>query len=181
MRDALKANKELKVIIVAPVMPDSYDSDIIKNLKELVRTSFTDPKDHSTARATVYSLVTNINRESGTKRVPIYVHAKIAVVDDEWAIVGSANLDRMGMGGKGGGWGSRGSSEIAILVHGQPQALALRGTLVKEHLGSGSPSDTDSFDNVFNSFKDVAAKNGRPRDNKALTGQVVFHRLYNDM
>lgn len=181
LRDALKANNELKVIIAAPVMPDSYDSDIIKNLRELVRTSFTDPKNHSTARVTVYSLVTNIDRDSGSKRVPIYVHVKIAVVDDEWAIVGSANLDRMGMGGKGGGWGSRGSSEIAILVHGQPQALALRGTVVKEHLGSGSPSDTDSFDDVFNSFKDVASKNGRPRDNKALTGQVVFHRLYNDI
>lgn len=183
LRDALKANKELKVITVAPVMPDSYDSDILEKLKELVKTSLTDPKDYATARFTAYSLVSSISTAAGSRRVPIYVHAKIAVADDEWAIAGSANLDRMGMGGKGGGWGSRGSSELCILAHGMDQALALRRLLVQEHLDSAAPSgsDADDFDKVFEAFQKTASGNGKPKENKPATGQVVFHRIYKDM
>ncbi len=180
LRDTLRSNKELKVIVLAPVMPDSYDSDILDKLRQLVKASMIDPRDFATARLAAYSLVSRIDSAAGSRRVPIYVHAKVAVADDEWAIAGSANLDRMGMGGKGGGWGSRGSSELAMLVHGMDQSLALRGALVKEHLGSGAPSDVDDFDAVFNSFQTVAAKNGRPRDNKVSVGQVVFHRIYKD-
>lgn len=183
LRDTMKSNKELKVITVAPVMPDSYDGDILEKMKELVKASLTDPKDYATARFAAYSLVSSINSSAGSRRVPIYVHAKVAVADDEWAIAGSANLDRMGMGGKGGGWGSRGSSELAILVHGMDQALALRRLLVQEHLDSAAPGggDVDDFDSVFKAFEDTASKNGKPKENRSATGQVVFHRLYKDM
>ena len=65
-----------------------------------------------------------------------------------------------------------------MLVHGRPHALALRSALIREHLGSGAPDNPDDFDAVFRSFIEVASKNDMPRDNKPLTGQVVFHRLY---
>ncbi|CAG0998557.1 phospholipase D1/2 [Methanosarcinales archaeon] len=172
----IKKNKELKVIIVAPVMPDHYDSVIIKNLKELVKSSLDsrNPKDYSAARVKVYSLISNIN----SRRVPIYVHAKIAVIDDEWAIVGSANLDRMGMGGATSPVQNRGSSELAILVHGKDQALVLRNMLAGEHLGSGAPSNLNDFNTVFNAFDKIASKNGKPKNNGPITGQLVCHRLY---
>ncbi len=183
LRDALKASKDLKVITVAPVMPDSYDKDILKNLRQLVKasTSRDDPQDYATARVTAYSLVSEISSGGHRRRVPVYVHAKIAIVDDEWAIVGSANLDRMGMGGKGGGWLSRGSSELAILVRSQEHALALRRILVKEHLGLNTPKDIDNFEEVFSSFKRAAARNGKPRDPGSPKSQIVYHRLYKDM
>jgi len=82
-----KSNKEFRVIVVAPVMPDHYDTEIRRNLAKLIKTN----RDKIAA----YSLVST----SGERRIPIYVHAKIAVVDDEWSMVGSANLDRFGMGG----------------------------------------------------------------------------------
>ena len=165
---------ELKVIIVAPLMPDSYDGKIIKNLGKLIQASATASGDYGTATVAAFSLLSDI----GQRRVPIYVHAKIAVVDDEWATVGSANLDAMGMGGKGGGWFSFGSSEIGILVHGRDQGLALRNKVAEEHLGSSPPQ---GFDSLFKSFIQSAEGNGTPKDSGPLkSGQLVFHRVYDE-
>ena len=163
-----KSKKEFRVIVVAPVMPDHYDTVIRKNLAKLINTN----RDKIAA----YSLVST----SGERRIPIYVHAKIAIIDDEWAIVGSANLDRFGMGGATSKQ-PRGSSEMAILVHGKEQALALRKMLVKEHLGPGAPADPDDFNNVFDAFKNVAAKNRLPKDDSPIIGHLVKHRVYEDM
>jgi phosphatidylserine/phosphatidylglycerophosphate/cardiolipin synthase-like enzyme len=163
-----KSNKEFRVIVVAPVMPDHYDTEIRKNLAKLINMN----RDKIAA----YSLVST----SGERRIPIYVHAKIAVIDDEWAIVGSANLDRFGMGGATSKQ-PRGSSEIAILVHGREHALALRNMLAKEHLGTGAPANLDDFNNVFDAFNNVAAKNGSPKDEGPIIGHLVKHRVYEDI
>jgi phosphatidylserine/phosphatidylglycerophosphate/cardiolipin synthase-like enzyme len=163
-----KYNKEFRVIVVAPVMPDHYDTEIRKNLAKLIKTN----RDKIAA----YSLVST----SGERRIPIYVHAKIAVVDDEWVIVGSANLDRFGMGGATSKQ-PRGSSEMAIMVHGKEHALALRKMLAKEHLGSGAPANLDDFNNVFDAFKNVAAKNRLPKDEGPIIGHLVKHRVYEDI
>jgi len=163
-----KSEKDFKVIVVAPVMPDHYDTVIRKNLTKLINMN----RDKIAA----YSLVST----SGERRIPIYVHAKIAVVDDEWAIVGSANLDRFGMGGATSKQ-PRGSSEMAILVHGKEQALALRNLLAREHLGSGAPVNLDDFDNLFDAFKNVAAKNRLPKDKGPIIGHLVKHRVYEDV
>lgn len=163
-----KSKQEFRVIVVAPVMPDHYDTAIRKNLVKLIKTN----RDKIAA----YSLVSS----SGERRIPIYVHAKIAVIDDEWAIVGSANLDRFGMGGATSKQ-PRGSSEIAILVHGREHALALRNMLAKEHLGTGAPANLDDFNNVFDAFNNVAAKNGSPKDEDPIIGHLVKHRVYEDI
>ena len=163
-----KDNKEFRVIIVAPVMPDHYDTEIRKNLAKLIKMN--------SDKIAAYSLVST----SGERRIPIYVHAKIAVVDDEWSIVGSANLDRFGMGGATSKQ-PRGSSEMAILVHGKEQALALRNMLAKEHLGSAAPANPDDFNIVFDAFKNVAAKNRLPKDEGPIIGHLVKHRVYEDL
>ncbi|MCE8429046.1 MAG: hypothetical protein J5U19_11730 [Candidatus Methanoperedens sp.] len=163
-----KSKKDFRVIVVAPVMPDHYDTTIRKNLAKLINTN----RDKIAA----YSLMST----SGERRIPIYVHAKITVIDDEWAIVGSANLDRFGMGGATSKQ-PRGSSEMAILVHGREQALALRNMLVKEHLGSGAPANMDDFNNVFDAFKNVAANNRLPKDEGPIIGHLVKHRVFEDI
>ena len=61
---------------------------------------------------------------------------------------------------------------IAILVHGREQALALRNMLVKEHLGSGIPANMNNFDNVFNAFKNVVAKNRLPKDTGSFRSTI---------
>jgi hypothetical protein len=92
--------------------------------------------------------------------------------------VGSANLDRMGMGGAAQtGVLYRASSEIGILVKGHDQALALRNLLAAEHLGTDSPPD--DFDDLFDKFYQCALTNGQPEPpllDKDLNGQLVFHR-----
>jgi len=58
----------------------------------------------------------------------LYVHTKVMVVDDERAIIGSANInDRSMMGDR--------DSEIAVLVEEEAFAGGLRSDLWKEHFG----------------------------------------------
>ena len=57
---------------------------------------------------------------------PIYVHAKVAVIDDEWLLVGSANLNDRGFVT---------DSEINALTHDPATARDLRIDLWTEHLG----------------------------------------------
>ena len=56
---------------------------------------------------------------------PIYVHAKVAIVDDEWLTVGSANLNARGLGT---------DSEINAVVRDPDVARNLRVDLWAEHL-----------------------------------------------
>jgi phosphatidylserine/phosphatidylglycerophosphate/cardiolipin synthase-like enzyme len=56
---------------------------------------------------------------------PVYVHAKVAIVDDEWTMVGSANLNDRGLAT---------DSEIDALVHYPMLARDLRLHLWAEHL-----------------------------------------------
>lgn len=56
---------------------------------------------------------------------PVYVHAKVAIVDDEWLMVGSANLNDRGL---------ITDSEIDALVHYPMVARDLRQHLWAEHL-----------------------------------------------
>ena len=175
LKQTVEKNKKLKVIIVAPLMPDTYDSSINSNLHELIRVSSIDPlrlhpTDHK-ARVAAFSLQSKFK----DRRIPVYVHAKIAVVDDTWAIVGSANLDTLGI--RHAVMPNRSSSEIAILVEGKAHALALRSMLVKEHLGY-VPNKVDDFDEIYNAFIDAAANNGLPNSYDALKGHLVFHRVY---
>lgn len=56
---------------------------------------------------------------------PIYVHSKIAIVDDEWLMVGSANMND---------WGFVTDSELNVLIHDAGLARDLRLDLWAEHL-----------------------------------------------
>jgi phosphatidylserine/phosphatidylglycerophosphate/cardiolipin synthase-like enzyme len=59
---------------------------------------------------------------------PIYVHAKVAIVDDAWLTVGSANLNNRGLVT---------DSEINVVVRDTGLARRLREQLWAEHLGCG--------------------------------------------
>ncbi|HLJ67663.1 MAG TPA: phospholipase D family protein [Chloroflexota bacterium] len=65
---------------------------------------------------------------TGFRHVPIYVHAKVAIVDDEWFSIGSANLNRRGL-----------ATDAEMNVHGiaPDVARSLRIRLWSEHLGLG--------------------------------------------
>jgi len=57
---------------------------------------------------------------------PTYVHAKVGVIDDEWLLIGSANLNDRGL---------ITDSEIMALIHDATLARQVRTDLWAEHLG----------------------------------------------
>jgi phosphatidylserine/phosphatidylglycerophosphate/cardiolipin synthase-like enzyme len=93
----------------------------------------------------------------------VYVHAKIALVDDAWATIGSANVaDRS----------FRGDTELNASFWHRPTVRALRVELLLEHLGA----DTAELDDAaaLRLYRERARKNaaarsqGRPLDGLAF-------------
>jgi len=83
-------------------------------------------------RLQVFCLGASTHKEDGEHYRPIYVHAKIAVVDDLWSTVGSANLNNRGM---------RDDTEMNVAVLDAELARGLRLMLWAEHLGLLSDDD----------------------------------------
>lgn len=71
----------------------------------------------------------------GLERQPIYVHAKLMVVDDAWATIGSCNLHAHSLGG---------NSEMNASIWDAAVARSLRCTLFSQHLGV----DTSALDGL---------------------------------
>jgi phosphatidylserine/phosphatidylglycerophosphate/cardiolipin synthase-like enzyme len=87
LADALRANPDLHVVVVVPRFPDR-DGRVAGPAARIGRERAT----HIVERAGGDRvLVCDLENEEGT---PIYVHAKICIVDDVWLMVGSDNLNR---------------------------------------------------------------------------------------
>ena len=71
--------------------------------------------------------------QAGEEAKPIYVHAKIGIVDDEWLTIGSANLNEHSLFN---------DSEVNVVTRDSEQARALRLRLWSEHLDA-DPRDLD--------------------------------------
>ncbi len=83
-------------------------------------------------RLQAFCLGTSTQQEDGVHYRPIYVHAKVAIIDDLWATVGSANLNNRGM---------RDDTEMNVATLNAGLALDLRLMLMAEHLGLVSEDD----------------------------------------
>ncbi|HEY6274906.1 MAG TPA: phospholipase D family protein [Streptosporangiaceae bacterium] len=149
---ALRDTQELRLIAVIPRFPDqdgrlSLPPNLvgrIEALDELHRAGGD--------RVAVYSP----ENPSGT---PVYVHAKVCVIDDTWAIIGSDNFNRRS-------WTHDSELSCAVLDHpGQPGdgqarvgdgsfAHGLRADLAREHLGSGEAGPMTA---AFEAFRRSAA------------------------
>jgi len=77
-------------------------------------------------RLEAFTLATSLRDGDTTHYRPIYVHAKVAIVDDIWATVGSGNLNNRGM---------RDDTEMNIATLDVNLAHGLRLMLQAEHLG----------------------------------------------
>ncbi|GAC1566307.1 MAG: phospholipase D-like domain-containing protein [Ktedonobacteraceae bacterium] len=77
-------------------------------------------------RIQVFSLGTSTNKDGVEHYRPVYVHAKVAVIDDTWSTVGSGNLNNRGM---------RDDTELNVAVLDPELAQGLRLLLIGEHLG----------------------------------------------
>jgi phosphatidylserine/phosphatidylglycerophosphate/cardiolipin synthase-like enzyme len=74
---------DFRLVLVLPAKPNNGRDDTLGQLGQLVEA---DGDSDRLLAATLRSL-------SGTRDDPLYVHAKVAVVDDRWLTVGSANLN----------------------------------------------------------------------------------------
>lgn len=91
---------------------------------------------------------------TGYAYLPIYVHAKVGIVDDEWASVGSGNLNRRGLAT---------DTEMNVQAVDQNVARELRVRLWAEHLGMKREDveAADPIDLIDHQWKDVASRMGQ--------------------
>jgi phosphatidylserine/phosphatidylglycerophosphate/cardiolipin synthase-like enzyme len=160
LADALRANPALRVITVVPRYPDE-DGAASGRAANIGRERAMDiVRDAGGERV----LVCDLENRHGT---PIYVHAKVCVIDDVWMVVGSDNVNRRS-------WTHDSELSCAIVDAtrdareptdpaglGDGARVLARDTrlrLWREHLGRDDGDDADLVDPVrgFEAFRDAA-------------------------
>ncbi|HEY0756616.1 MAG TPA: phospholipase D-like domain-containing protein [Ktedonobacteraceae bacterium] len=111
------------VIMVLPDHPNVGRAFTDKGLNHLRAQA---PSAAAAGRIQIFSLATSTTIEGKEEYRPIYVHAKVTIVDDLWSTIGSANLNNRGM---------RDDAEINVAVLNRDFAHDLRIMLWAEHLG----------------------------------------------
>jgi phosphatidylserine/phosphatidylglycerophosphate/cardiolipin synthase-like enzyme len=148
LADALRRSPELRLLAVVPRYPDQ-DGRVSGPPNRIGQQAALDTvRAAGGDRVAVYDL----ENQHGT---PIYVHAKVCVIDDVWAAVGSDNLNRRS-------WTHDSELSAAVLdatpdrrEPADPAGLGdgarvfareLRLRLWREHLGRGPGDDSDLLD-----------------------------------
>ncbi len=106
---------DFRLLVVLPAKPNKGGDDTRGMLGELIEA------DDGNGRLLACSLYAR----SGNLFDPIYVHAKIGIVDDEWLTIGSANLNEHSLFN---------DTEMNIVTHDARIAHATRLRLWSEHL-----------------------------------------------
>lgn len=136
--EALRRVPELRMVAVLPSRPDRDGAVQVATSDVAHRKALNVLRAAGGDRLEVYEL-------ENTEGVPIYVHSKVCVVDDVWASVGSANLNRRS-------WTY--DSELTAAVVDESEsgtggfAAGLRRRLWREHLCRAEGDDADLVDAV---------------------------------
>jgi phosphatidylserine/phosphatidylglycerophosphate/cardiolipin synthase-like enzyme len=125
--DALK--RGISLALVLPDHPNIGRADTDASLVHLREAA---PEAVAQGRLQVFCLASSSRKADGEHYRPIYVHAKVAIVDDVWTTVGSANLNNRGM---------RDDAEMNVTTLDADLAQGLRLMLWAEHLGLLSEED----------------------------------------
>ncbi|HNQ05622.1 MAG TPA: phospholipase D family protein [Tetrasphaera sp.] len=144
--DALTANPDLRMLIVLPMIPD-VDAPVAKTTQFYGRRlAMEQILATGGDRVAVFGLC-------NAAGLPIYVHSKLCVIDDQWASVGSDNLNRRS-------WTS--DSEIACLVVDERDSdsaapddsfpVLLLRELAAEHLGCIPEEIPTDLHDLFDAF-----------------------------
>jgi phosphatidylserine/phosphatidylglycerophosphate/cardiolipin synthase-like enzyme len=161
LADALRRSPELRLLAVVPRYPDQ-DGRLTGPPNRIGQQAALDTvREAGGDRVAVYDL-------ENLQSTPIYVHAKVCVIDDVWAAVGSDNLNRRS-------WTHDSELSAAVLDETRdtreprdPAGLGdgarvfarqLRLRLWREHLGRGPDEDSDLLDPVegFDAWRRAAA------------------------
>ena len=172
LADALKRHRTLRVVAVVPRYPDR------------------DGRAASAAASIGRERVTKMLRRAGGDRVaifdlenadgtPVYVHAKVCIVDDVWSVVGSDNLNRRS-------WTHDSEVSCSVIDATRDErapvdpggfgdgarrlARATRLRLWREHLGRVSDDDDDLIDSATGF--DALIHSARALDDWHANGQL---------
>jgi phosphatidylserine/phosphatidylglycerophosphate/cardiolipin synthase-like enzyme len=111
---------------VAIVLPDHPNVGRIFTDAGLTRLREEAPEAAAQGQIQAFCLATSSEVAGEQDYRPIYVHAKVAIVDDLWSTIGSANLNNRGM---------RDDTEMNVATLNPELARGLRLLLWAEHLG----------------------------------------------
>ena len=133
------ASRGVAVVLVLPMVASS------------IGTSLRDERC-ALARSPRFTLAGLAGRDATGARHPVHVHAKLMIVDDAWAMVGSCNLHQHSLNG---------NSELNVAFADPVAVRALRCELLAEHLGR----DTSALDgrSALRVFRTVAEQNADRR------------------
>src|SRR5204862_290575 len=106
---------DFRLVVVLPAHPKNGEEDTRGQIGVLA------VADHGAGRFLACTLW-----QPGTEAHPVYVHAKIGIVDDRWLTIGSANLNEHSLFN---------DTEVNVVTHDPALARALRLRLWAEHLG----------------------------------------------
>ncbi|HZT98396.1 MAG TPA: phospholipase D family protein [Ktedonobacteraceae bacterium] len=127
LAEALRRGAAMSIILPDhPNVGRAFSDAALTLLREKAPAALTE------GRIQAFCLATSEVQETGTHYRPIYVHAKVAIVDDLWATVGSGNLNNRGM---------RDDTELNVAVLDPILAHGLRLMLQAEHLGWANDED----------------------------------------
>ena len=119
-------------VTVAIVLPDHPNAGRAFTDAGLTRLRAEAPEAVAQGRLQVFCLATSTTIDGDEHYRPIYVHAKVAIIDDLWATVGSGNLSNRGM---------RDDTEMNVATLDEGLAVGLRILLLSEHLGMMGEDD----------------------------------------
>jgi phosphatidylserine/phosphatidylglycerophosphate/cardiolipin synthase-like enzyme len=148
-------SEDFRVVVLLPAKPNNGADSTRGQLARLVRA------DDGAGRF----LATTVSARTGRISGPVYVHAKIAVVDDNWLTLGSANLNEHSLFN---------DTEVNVVTCDAALARQTRLRLWSEHLES-------SLDDVSGDPTDVIDRLWRPiaveQRERLQRGDALTHRL----
>jgi phosphatidylserine/phosphatidylglycerophosphate/cardiolipin synthase-like enzyme len=121
LAEALERGASL--VLVLPDHPNVGRAFTDKGLAHLRKNA---PHAAAAGRIQVYCLANSAMHDDKVVYRPVYVHAKVAIIDDIWSTIGSANLNNRGM---------RDDAEMNVAISQTDFAHNLRVLLWAEHLG----------------------------------------------
>lgn len=168
MCEALRRNPDLRLMIVTPIKTDLPTG--------LVGEFFDWSQDHiidhlnviyqcAPDRVGIYGLA---QQDQDIHKIkPIYVHAKLAIVDDTFLVNGSTNMDNISFFY---------CSEVSAAIHNPELAQETRVRLGQEHLGSYWREEMrQQPELMFDAFASMATTNiSNLKHGKALIGRPIW-------
>ncbi len=107
------------------------------------------PQAAEEGRIQAFCLATSTREDGREHYRPIYVHAKVGIVDDLWSTVGSGNLNNRGM---------KDDTEMNVATINSELTRGLRFMLQAEHLGLIEPDDLLVLSRFLNKIRQTAAE-----------------------